>query len=144
MTATGLHHLNVRCTKDKLEATRAFYERYLGLKVGPRPPFRDHGYWMYHQDHPWVHISIADKASKGVSNRDAGFGHIAFYGTDYRGLMKMLESDAIKYDERPSPDDRLMQVFFPDPNGVMVEMVYPIADAQAAAKKTGKKVPARA
>lgn len=141
MTATALHHLNICCTPENLEATRAFYERYLGLEPGPRPPFREFGYWLYHDGHPWVHISTRPKIVQDDGR--TGFGHIAFHGKGYASLKKRLAEDGISYEERPSPDNRLMQVFFHDPNGVMLELVYPISVARRAARKAGEKVPAR-
>jgi catechol 2,3-dioxygenase-like lactoylglutathione lyase family enzyme len=148
MAAAGLHHINVRTTPELLETTRAFYEDFLGYKVGPRPPFRSGGYWMYDGDHPWVHISTttpgAGKPRLQPDNLDAGFGHIAHYGGDYRALKRKLEKRGMEYDERPTPDETLMQVFFSDPNGVRVEAVFPIGEARSAAKKPGKKLAVRA
>jgi len=134
MQVSGLHHLNVRSSPEKLEETREFYEYYMDLKVGPRPDFQFGGYWMYVGNHPLVHIS--PRGSKGrnpQSDTDYGFGHIAF---DCKGLdtfKEKLKSRKIRYEERPTPDNSLMQVFFDDPNGVLVEMVFNIVESQSAA-----------
>ena len=134
MQVSGLHHLNVRTTPDKVEETREFYEYYMDMKVGPRPDFPFGGYWMYVDDHPLVHISIRDpKGAGAMGASDYGFGHIAFDCKGLDRLKEKLESNGIKYEERATPDDTLMQVFFHDPNGVMVEMVFDIAEARAAA-----------
>jgi catechol 2,3-dioxygenase-like lactoylglutathione lyase family enzyme len=134
MQVSGLHHLNVRTTPEKLEETREFYEHYMDLKVGPRPDFQFGGYWMYVDDHPLVHISTRDpKGVEPASDTDYGFGHIAFDCKGLDTLKKKLESRGVEYDERPTPDNTLIQVFFPDPNGVLVEMVFDIAETQAAA-----------
>ena len=134
MQVRGLHHLNVRTTPEKLEETREFYEYYMGLKVGPRPQFRFGGYWMYVEDHPLVHISTSEpQGVKPAENTDYGFGHIAFDCKGLQILKAKLEKNGVEYDERPTPDNTLNQVFFPDPNGVLVEMVFDIAETQAAA-----------
>jgi len=134
MSVSGLHHLNVRTTPEKLEATREFYEEFMDLKVGPRPNFRFGGYWMYVGDHPLVHISIREPLGKKPEpDGDYGFGHIAFASKGLRRLTDKLEAKGIAYEERPTPDETLMQVFFDDPNGVMVEMVFDIAEARSAA-----------
>src|SRR4051812_22964016 len=44
-----LNHFSIR-TLD-IDATRDFYERVLGLTVGPRPPFPFPGLWLYRGDH---------------------------------------------------------------------------------------------
>ena len=134
MQVSGLHHLNVRSAPEKLEETREFYEYYMDLKVGPRPDFAFGGYWMYVDDHPLVHISTRDpKGVEPTFDTDYGFGHIAFDCKGFDRLKEKLHAKGVKYDERPTPDNTLMQVFFPDPNGVLVEMVFDIAEAQAAA-----------
>ena len=63
---------------------------------------------------------------------DAGFGHIAFDATGYLDFKSLLAEKNIKYDEHPTPDKDLMQIFFPDPNGVVVEMVFDMAEVEAA------------
>lgn len=134
MQVRGLHHLNVRTTPEKLEETREFYEYYMGLKVGPRPQFRFGGYWMYVEDHPLVHISTSEpQGVEPAENTDYGFGHIAFDCKGLQVLKAKLEKNGVEFDERPTPDNTLNQVFFPDPNGVLVEMVFDIAETQAAA-----------
>ena len=134
MQVRGLHHLNVRTTPEKLEETREFYEYYMALKVGPRPQFRFGGYWMYVEDHPLVHISTSEpQGVEPAENTDYGFGHIAFDCKGLQILKEKLENSGVEYDERPTPDNTLNQVFFPDPNGVLVEMVFDIAETQAAA-----------
>jgi catechol 2,3-dioxygenase-like lactoylglutathione lyase family enzyme len=134
MQVSGLHHLNVRTTPEKLEETREFYEYYMDLSVGPRPDFPFGGYWMYVGDHPLVHISIREPKGLGAkAESDFGFGHIAFDCKGMYTLKEKLDSKGVKYEERPTPDNTLMQIFFDDPNGVLVEMVFDIAEAQSAA-----------
>ena len=50
MPALSLDHWNVYC-KD-LKATVKFYERYVGLKNGDRPPFNFPGAWLYAGEKP--------------------------------------------------------------------------------------------
>ena len=63
---------------------------------------------------------------------DAVFGHIAFDATGYSDFKNLLADKGIKYEEHPTPDKDLMQIFFPDPNGVVVEMVFDMAEVEAA------------
>ena len=103
----------------------------MDLEVGPRPNFRFGGYWMYVGDHPLVHISTRDPLGKNPEpDGDYGFGHIAFAAKGLDRLKEKLEKKGLDYEERPTPDNALLQVFFDDPNGVLVEMVFDIAEAQ--------------
>lgn len=134
MQVSGLHHLNVRTTPEKLEETRKFYEYFMDMTVGPRPDFPFGGYWMYVSDHPLVHISIRDpKGRIPQAETDYGFGHIAFDCQGLDSLKAKLEKKAVDFEERPTPDNTLFQIFFKDPNGVLVEMVFDIAETQSAA-----------
>jgi catechol 2,3-dioxygenase-like lactoylglutathione lyase family enzyme len=134
MQVSGLHHLNIRTTPEKLEETREFYEYYMDLKVGPRPDFPFGGYWMYVGKHPLVHISIREPKGMGAgAANDYGFGHIAFDCKGFDTLKEKLDTKGVDYQERPTPDNKLIQVFFDDPNGVLVEMVFDIAETQSAA-----------
>ena len=54
MPALSLDHWNIYC-KD-LEATVRFYERYVGLTNGDRPPFIFPGAWMYAGDKAILHL----------------------------------------------------------------------------------------
>jgi catechol 2,3-dioxygenase-like lactoylglutathione lyase family enzyme len=158
MTINCLHHINIQT--DKLEETRDFYERVLGLYVGARPDFGSPGYWLFAQgsDHPIVHLS--ERRGDGPDQMvDAGnrLDHVAFFGRDLEGTVAGLKKQRIPYDLRP---DRLylgckmVQVFLKDPNGINVEMgFFPDTDAlfrnsmsdyQSAARKGDKKLKAKA
>ena len=107
MQVSGLHHLNIRTTPEKVEETREFYEYYMDLKVGPRPDFPFGGYWMDVGDHPPVHISIRDpKGRSPQADGDYGFGHIAFDCQGLDTLKEKLASKGVEYEERPTPDVR--------------------------------------
>ena len=96
--ALTLNHFSVRTTD--LDATRAFYERVLGLSVGPRPDFAFPGLWMYRGDHgdvanAVVHIIGMDPndpegLKKYLGDRDpstlrgsGALDHIAFFASSF-------------------------------------------------------------
>jgi len=135
MAVSALDHLNVRTTPEKLEATKAFYEEFLGLTEGYRPAFRFPGHWMYAGDHPLVHISTRDPKGTGDSepeDLDGGFGHIAFSATGLAELKRKLDARGLEYEERPTPDQGVFQLFCRDPNNVIVEFCFPMAEAESA------------
>ena len=55
MPLQNLNHILV-LARD-LEATRDFYVNVLGLRVGPRPPFKFPGHWLYLGDKAVVHLA---------------------------------------------------------------------------------------
>lgn len=144
--ALTLNHFSIR-TLD-LEATRAFYERVLGLTVGPRPPFPFPGLWMYSGDHgsvanAVVHIIGMDpndpEGLKGyLGDRDVsslrGSGavdHVAFFADGLAGMLRRLKGLGVPVRERTVPAIGLHQLFLDDPNGVVVELNYPAAEKAA-------------
>ena len=50
----NLHHVNILTCK--LKETQEFYERVLGLHVGPRPSIPKSGFWLYLRDDPILHV----------------------------------------------------------------------------------------
>jgi catechol 2,3-dioxygenase-like lactoylglutathione lyase family enzyme len=141
-----LNHISVR-TLD-LEGTRDFYQRVLGLTVGPRPDFPFPGAWMYRGDHSdvanaVVHlIGMDPNDPKGLKDylgdRDVaslhGTGavdHVAFFATGLAGMLEHLRGLGVPVRERTVPNIGLHQLFLEDPNGVVVELNYPAAEKSA-------------
>ena len=90
---------------------------------------------MWCEGHPWVHISTMGHKDNPVlqpESMDAGFGHIAFDSTGYQDFKDLLDEKGLDYEEHPTPDKDMIQIFLPDPNGVVVEMVFDIAEVEAA------------
>jgi len=112
-----------------LETTRAFYENVLGLAVGPRPPFKFPGYWLYLGDRAVVHL--ADKSSDPGTADTGPIDHIAFEATGLEDMVARLEARAIPVRHRKVPDLGLHQIFVHDPNGVKIELNYPAAEGAA-------------
>jgi len=134
MTISCLHHINIQTSK--LEETRDFYERVLGLYVGARPKFPSFGYWLFAPgtDHPIVHLSICeDGGPDRTLDRGNRLDHVAFFGRDLDGTLAHLDGMGIEYDMHPDRlylDCRMTQVFLKDPNGISVELgFFPDRDA---------------
>ncbi|MFM9972018.1 MAG: VOC family protein [Burkholderiales bacterium] len=128
MTISVLHHINI--STNKMEETRDFYERALGLYVGARPDFGEHGYWLFipGTDHPIVHLSLNKKggADKTV---DAGnrLDHVAFFGFEMEKTLAHLDNIGVPYDRRDERlylNEKMVQVFLQDPNGIVIELGF--------------------
>jgi catechol 2,3-dioxygenase-like lactoylglutathione lyase family enzyme len=148
MPLSKIAHYSIR-TLD-LEATRKFYTELLGFTVGPRPPFDFPGLWLYNGSHDSydnaiVHIIgidpnnpqglkdyLGDRDIESLKNGTGTFDHIAFVGTDARGMAKHFAGKKVPFRERTVPSLNLHQIFLDDPSGVVIELNYP-ADEKAAA-----------
>jgi len=144
--ALTLNHFSIR-TLD-MESTRRFYVDVLGLTVGPRPDFPFPGLWLYRGDHAEVgnavvHVIGMDANDPaGLKNylgeRDvsslSGSGsvdHIAFFADGLTALLAYSKTLGLAPRERTVPSIGLHQLFFDDPNGVVIELNYPNAEKQA-------------
>ena len=142
--ALTLNHYSIR-TAD-LDACRRFYTEVLGLAVGPRPEFPFPGLWLYEGDATvWanavVHIIGIDRNDPSglqgyLGDRDEaalkGTGvvdHIAFFATGLAPMRSRLKGLGIDARERTVPGLGLHQLFLDDPNGVVIELNYPAAEA---------------
>ena len=141
----SLNHFSIR-TLD-LPATKDFYVSVLGLEEGPRPEFPFPGYWLYQGPaseyaNAAVHIiGIDAKDDSGLTNylgdRDAeklrGSGaldHVAFFATGLKEMLQRLQVKGIEPRRRDVPGIGLHQLFLDDPNGIVVELNYPLAEIQ--------------
>jgi catechol 2,3-dioxygenase-like lactoylglutathione lyase family enzyme len=116
-----LQHINTRSAD--VEATKDFYVRILGLRVGERPPFQSSGYWLYLDDHPIVHLvqrPAGDEPKVGSGNLD----HIGFRGVDLPATRAALQAAGIEYREQVVPRDGTVQIFVYDPDGISVELNF--------------------
>jgi catechol 2,3-dioxygenase-like lactoylglutathione lyase family enzyme len=142
----SLNHFSIR-TFD-LESCRRFYCDVLGLEVGPRPDFPFPGLWLYASDtSQWanavVHIIGIDRndpvgLKRYLGDRDEaslkGSGavdHVAFFATGLKEMRSKLGRLSFEMRERTVPGIGLHQVFLDDPNGIVVELNYPAAEAAA-------------
>jgi catechol 2,3-dioxygenase-like lactoylglutathione lyase family enzyme len=144
-----LSHYSIR-TPD-LEASRRFYVDALGLAVGPRPDFPFPGLWLYAGDtSAWenavVHLIGVDPADAGglrgylgertaAGRADTGaLDHVAFFATGLAERRALLARLGLTARERTVPGLGLHQLFVQDPDGVVVELNFPAAEAAASAQ----------
>jgi len=144
----SLNHFSIR-TLD-LPATKEFYVSVLGLEDGPRPEFPFPGYWRYQGPsseyaNAAVHIiGIDAKDTSGLTNylgdRDkqklqgsGALDHVAFFATGLKDMVQRLQSKGIEPRRRDVPGIGLHQLFLDDPNGLVVELNYPLSEVQALA-----------
>lgn len=143
-----LNHFSIRSLD--LVACERFYCGVLGMHVGPRPPFPFPGLWIYPEPtedyaRAAVHIIGIDRndpegLKQYLGDRDEaslkGTGtvdHVAFFATGLAAMRERLQAHGVALRERQVPLLGLHQVFVDDPNGVVVELNFPAAEAAALA-----------
>ena len=112
MPALSLDHYNIYC-KD-LTATVRFYEKYVGLHDGDRPPFPFPGAWLYTGKDPVVHlVGVKDEPA----NTDPKLEHFAFSAKGLLSFREKLDALGEKYDIRVVPGLGIVQFNVWDPDG---------------------------
>ena len=139
MPLSHIEHVLIQ-TAD-MAATRDWYVRVLGFRVGPSPDFKFPVCWLYLGDQDVIHVTeggarVSDNRRRYVgqeSSATQGSGvidHVAFRCT---GLVRMLEhltSLGVAFKRRQVSDQGLYQLFLFDPNGVKVELNFANAEAR--------------
>ena len=147
MPLSHMEHFLIQA--EDLEATKDWYVRVLGLRVGPHPDFKFPVYWLYLGDADVLHMTQGGKnISKNrktylgqESDATQGSGvidHVAFRASGLTDMIAHLGRRGIEFKERQVNDQGLYQLFVFDPNGVKVELNYPAAEAK------GRKAPVMA
>jgi catechol 2,3-dioxygenase-like lactoylglutathione lyase family enzyme len=110
-----------------LEATKDFYTDIVGLAVGERPDFQFPGYWLYLGDKPCIHLGSRERAGSGGTTSGSGaIDHVAFNAEGIEAARARLDAAGIAYEHRLVPGAPLQQLFITDPNGVKVEINFPV------------------
>lgn len=123
MSVSGLNHVNIRTLE--IAATVRFYTRVLGLRYdGPQKVDGFERNWLYDQaGAPIIHLREMAPSSESTGAVD----HIALSCGDMTAVLERMKLEAIKFARRDNPTDGVTQVFLTDPNGVALELNFPLA-----------------
>jgi glyoxylase I family protein len=61
-----------------------------------------------------------------VAERRSGFGHVALDCTGFVAIIGRLEANGVRFRVTEVPLTRQRQIFFMDPSGVGVELIFPL------------------
>ncbi len=115
----SLDHITI-ITKN-LKTTVSFYTNVLGMKIDKkRPPFNFDGAWLSLNNRAVVHV-IVDNNHIADSNKPT-LDHIAFKAHDINLIKNNLNKYNLKYLEKVTPDNKIIQIFITDPNGIKLEL----------------------
>lgn len=126
---------------EDIEATKDWYVKVLGFRVGPSPDFKFPVYWLYLGDRDVLHITtggknVSENRKQYVGQQsDAATGtgvidHIGFRTTGLHEMIDHLKNNKIEFKERQVDDQGLYQLFLFDPNGVKIELNFANTEAQ--------------
>lgn len=138
MAVQYLEHFLVQ-TED-FDATVQWYERVIGLRRGPTPNFGFPVQWLYADDRDVLHVTHGGR--KATENRKVYLGqqseatqgsgvidHVGFRCSGLRDTLAELRRQDVSFTQRQVNDQGLYQLFLFDPNGVKVELNFPVAEA---------------
>ncbi len=129
MTTIGLSHLNLHAKRELLDELKEFYCTVVGLRNGPRPQFRNFGYWLYAGGDPIVHLYEADPDEERDTRVVTTFDHIAFDCTDQSEVEAEIVRRGLQYRATKVPGSQQVQLFLKDPAGNGVELLFESIDA---------------
>ena len=130
MPALSLDHWNVFC-KD-LKKTVAFYEKYVGLRDGDRPPFNFPGAWLYSDGHPVLHLNDISQTDRQQRPDSGVIDHVAFGSRGFEAMKQHLTGKGIQYRVNQVPNSTRWQIFLRDPNNVEIELNFEVKHETAA------------
>src|SRR5512146_1845087 len=139
MPLSHIEHVLIQ-TAD-MAATRDWYVRVLGFRVGPNPDFKFPVCWLYLGDQDVIHVTeggaqVSDNRRRYVgqeSSATQGSGvidHVAFRCSGLAQTLEHLISLGVPFKRRQVNDQGLYQRFLFDPNGVKVELNFANSEAR--------------
>ena len=129
MPTLGLAHYNLRADRKMLLVLRDFYVAAVGLEVGPRAPLSHFGYWLYAGGRDILHLSEERPDDQRRSGTGLTFDHVAFDCSNALEAKARLEKLAIRFVEKRVPGSGRLQLFFRDPAGNGIELLFPADEA---------------
>jgi len=127
---SSLAHVAIKA--GDLATTVAFYERVLGLRQMPRPPFPFPGAWLGVDGQALIHLYGGERAAGRRAGDTGPIDHVSFWARGYVAQRTRLETLGLPFREACPPDTTLAQLFVFDPNGVVLELTYDLRDEPGA------------
>ena len=120
----GINHYNLRAAPEIIEKLKKFYIEIVGLKLGHRPPFNNGGYWLYANDKDVLHLSFSKNDITNELHVSSTFDHMAFTAENEMDHINVLKENNINYIIREVPEIGTRQIFFKDPAGNGIELIF--------------------
>jgi catechol 2,3-dioxygenase-like lactoylglutathione lyase family enzyme len=130
MKLNALDHVNI-ITDDLAATTRFFVDLFdLDVRDGPEPLPAQHVQWLYDESGRAI-FHINSKEMQQAFRRETKSGqttgaihHVALDCSDHQTFIERLEAHGIDYRLNEIPSINLKQLFFCEPNGVLLELNF--------------------
>ena len=96
----------------------------VGLTLGQRPPFKSKGFWLNAEGKDVLHLSSTKNNEKKEHHVNATFDHLAFSASNIKYYEEILNENNIPFTFREVPEIGTKQIFFKDPVGNGVELIF--------------------
>jgi len=120
----GINHYNLRADDQTMNTLKEFYINIVGLTLGQRPPFKSKGFWLNAQGKDVLHLSSTKNNEKKEHHVNATFDHLAFSASNLKYYEEILNENNIPFTFREVPEIGTKQIFFKDPVGNGVELIF--------------------
>ncbi|KCZ60625.1 VOC family protein [Hyphomonas chukchiensis] len=130
MKVNALDHVNI-ITDDLAGTVRFFVEIFdLDVRDAPAPLPPEHYQWLYDENNRAI-FHINSKSAPQAFQRETPAGpatgaihHVALACTGHAGFSARLKEHSIDFRTNDIPSVNLRQIFFSEPNGVLLELNF--------------------
>ena len=119
-----INHFNLRSDEETMNTLKDFYINVVGLKLGKRPPFKSKGFWLNAKGKDTLHLSSTKNNDLKDHHVNSTLDHLAFSASNMPYYEKILTENNIKYSYREVPEIGTKQLFFKDPVGNGIELIF--------------------
>ena len=120
----GLNHYNLRSDERTMHILKKFYMDIVALSLGERPPFKSKGFWLNAEGKDVLHLSSTKNNEKKEHHVNSTFDHLAFSASDIKHYETILNENNISFTFREVPEIGTKQLFFKDPVGNGIELIF--------------------
>ena len=100
MGVLAFNHFNIRAPKPLLEDVKNFYLEVIGLTEGFRPDVPIHGYWLYLEDLPVLHLMEWNVIAETPKYEKGYLDHVAFSCNGLEEFITKLKNLDVLYKRR--------------------------------------------
>ena len=120
----GINHYNLRSDEETMNILKDFYINVVGLGLGKSPSFTSKGFWLNAEGKDILHLSSTKNNEMKEHHINSTFDHLAFSASNIQHYEKILTDNSIKYSYREVPEIGTKQLFFKDPVGNGIELIF--------------------
>jgi catechol 2,3-dioxygenase-like lactoylglutathione lyase family enzyme len=141
MSITMFDHYTLRSAD--VDLTADFYNKVMGFRVERLDAFDFPMRLLFLGEQAIVHLLGSGQAldeflarsapsySGGVERKTGNMEHVAFNGTGLREFKDKLDVAGVRYVQRSLDDYGVAQFLFDDPDGVEIEVNFPLSELKA-------------